>query len=130
MPRSQSAHAIVHAGFVYKVDGGGIVKGARLVFGGLSPSFIRASATEEFLVGKLLLANETLQRALRILDQEMVVEEMPPEPSAQYRRKLALALFYKVGLLQCFVNNDLINIVHDSSVKYLNKIKNICFFVH
>ncbi|KAJ0176320.1 hypothetical protein K1T71_008494 [Dendrolimus kikuchii] len=101
MPRSQSAHAIVHAGFVYKLDGGGIVRNSRLVFGGLSPSFIRATATEAFLVGKPLLTNETLQSALRILDQEMIVVEMPPEPSVEYRRKLALGLFYKSLLSLC-----------------------------
>lgn len=96
MPRSQNAHAIVHSGFLFKVTPDNCVQQTRLVFGGLSPSFIRASATEKFLVGKSLFTNETLQAAVKILKAELVVTEDPPEPSADYRRQLALGLFYKV----------------------------------
>lgn len=99
MPRSQSAHAIVHSGFLYKLTPNNTVITARIVYGGLSPSFIRAEATERFLVGKPLFSNSTLQAALNILETELVVVESPPEASVKYRKQLSLSLFYKVNLL-------------------------------
>ncbi|KAJ8719331.1 hypothetical protein PYW08_011506 [Mythimna loreyi] len=99
MPRSQNAHAIVHSGFLFKLTPDNYVLQTRIVFGGLSPSFIRA--TERFLVGKSLFKNETLQAALKILKAELVVTEDPPEPSATYRRQLAVGLFYKGLLTLC-----------------------------
>lgn len=98
MPRAQNAHAIVNAGFLYKLDkGNSKVLDARIVYGGLSSSFTRAFATERMLKDKLLFTNETLQSAIQVLDDELHVQENPPEPSASYRKQLALGLFYKVG---------------------------------
>ncbi|CAB3227927.1 unnamed protein product [Arctia plantaginis] len=100
MPRSQNAHALVNAGFLYKLrSSNNTVKQARIVIGALSPSFIRASATEKYLEGKKLFTNETLQAALKIMEQELVVVDNPPNPSVDYRRRVALGLFYK-GLLK------------------------------
>ncbi|VVC98271.1 unnamed protein product, partial [Leptidea sinapis] len=65
---------------------------------GLSPPLTRASKTERFLVGQRLFTNETLQGALGVLNDEIVVTDHLPEMSAAYRRQLALGLFYK-GLL-------------------------------
>lgn len=96
MPRSQNAHAIVNSGFLYKLTPENKVVQARIVFGGLSPSFVRASSTERFLIGKPLFKNETLQAALNVLKAELVVTENPPEESVAYRKNLALGLFYKV----------------------------------
>ncbi|KAI5646512.1 molybdopterin-binding domain of aldehyde dehydrogenase domain-containing protein [Phthorimaea operculella] len=98
MPRAQNAHAIVNAGFLYKLDANNKVLEARIVYGGLSPTFIRAINTEAFLCGKLLFTNQTLQSAINMLKTELVVVENPPEPSAKYRGQLAINLFYK-GLL-------------------------------
>lgn len=98
MPRSQNAHAIVNAGFQYKMDeSNSTVKEARMVFGNLSPDFIRAKTTEKLLIGKKLFTNDTLQSALKSLEKEIVVIEHPPDDSAAYRKQLALALFYKVS---------------------------------
>ncbi|KAG6464941.1 hypothetical protein O3G_MSEX014825 [Manduca sexta] len=104
MPRAQSAHAIVNAGFMYKLDGGGIVKQCRIVYGGLSSVFITASKTKSYLIGKNLFTNETLQGALNILENELVVTNNPPEPSVDYRKQLALGLFYKSVLSLCPTN--------------------------
>lgn len=99
MPRAQSSHAIVNAGFLYKLNSAtNVVEEARIVFGALSPMFNRATATESYLVGKCLFTNATLQGALRVLDGEMIVVDNPPEPSVECRRYLAKALFYKVSL--------------------------------
>lgn len=96
MPRAQSARAIINAGFLYKLSKCNTVKVARIVYGALSNNFLRATATEAYLVGKKIFKNETLQAAINVLDGEMVVEENPPAPSAEYRRHVAKALFYKV----------------------------------
>lgn len=97
MPRSENAHALVNAGFLYKLKTGNVVDSARIVFGALSPSFIRASATEKYLKGKKLFTNETLTAAVKILEAELVVEDNPPDPSVEYRKNCALGLFYKVS---------------------------------
>lgn len=98
MPRAQSAHAIVNAGFLYKLHPNtNVVESSRIIYGGLSTKFPRAVATEQYLVGKNLFSNDTLQGALRVLDGEMIVEANPPEQSVEYRRFIAKALFYKVG---------------------------------
>ncbi|KAJ0176326.1 hypothetical protein K1T71_008500 [Dendrolimus kikuchii] len=101
MPRSQSAAAMVNAGFLYKLDSSKKVLEARIVYGDLSPNFTRASYTEKYLLGKNLFTNETLQAALKILNKELVVVEMLPNPSAEYRKQLALHLFYKGILTLC-----------------------------
>ncbi|XP_047533953.1 xanthine dehydrogenase 1-like isoform X2 [Vanessa atalanta] len=98
MPRSQNAHAIVHAGFNYKLNEAGVVVGSRIVYGGLSPVFTRAWKTEAYLRGKALFRNETLQGALKVLNAELVVTEELPAPPVEFRRQIALSLFYK-GLL-------------------------------
>lgn len=96
MPRSQNVHAVVNAGYLYCLDNNNKVLDARIVYGNLSPSFNRASKTEQHLIGKKLFANETLQSSLTVLKAELVVEENPPEASAEFRKLLALRLFYKV----------------------------------
>ncbi|KAJ2951519.1 hypothetical protein O0L34_g13669 [Tuta absoluta] len=99
MPRSQNAHAVVNAGFLYKLSRFNTnVQEARIVYGNLSPTFIRARSTESLLVGTNLFTNETLQKAIRNLKNELIAVEMPPEPSAEFRKQLAINLFYK-GLL-------------------------------
>ncbi|XP_050663962.1 xanthine dehydrogenase/oxidase-like [Leptidea sinapis] len=98
MPRSQNAVAQVHAAFLYRLDENSAVESARIVYGGLSGNFFHASHTEMFLAGKILFTNETLQGALRILNEEIIVEEIEGMLSPEYRKKAALGLFYK-GLL-------------------------------
>ncbi|XP_013161894.1 PREDICTED: xanthine dehydrogenase-like [Papilio xuthus] len=99
MPRSQNVHAIVHAGFLYKLNKSNTVLECRLAFGGISPTFTRAYKTEKFLEGKNLFCNETLQAAIKVLDDELVITRERPELSVEYRRRLAIGLFYK-GLLR------------------------------
>ncbi|XP_038212504.1 xanthine dehydrogenase 1-like [Zerene cesonia] len=117
MPRSQNAHAIVHAGFLYKINTyDDKVSDCRIVYGGLSTAFIRANLTERYLIGKKLFTNETLQGAISVLDKEMVVTENPPEPSVEYRRKLGLGLFYK-GLMSLCPQNILAPQYRSGSVR-------------
>lgn len=98
MPRSQNAHAFVNCGFLYKLNKDNIVMDSTIVYGGSSPEFNKAFKTEKYLVGKPLFNNETLQGALDVLDDELIVTPIPPNPSIQYRKQLAIALFYKVSI--------------------------------
>ncbi|XP_026741667.1 xanthine dehydrogenase 1-like isoform X2 [Trichoplusia ni] len=102
MPRSQNAHAVVNAGFMFKFkQNSEILEKATIVYGSISPTFVHAAKTEEVLVGKDPYTDETLQLALKTLDEEINPEEAPPEPSAAYRKKLAVALYYKAILSLC-----------------------------
>lgn len=96
MPRSQNAHAIVHAGFLYKLSENNTVCESRIVFSGLNNNYTRASKTEHYICGKEIFRNETLKGALTILNKELVVTENLPSPPVEHRRKIALGLFYKV----------------------------------
>lgn len=97
MPRSQNAHAVVNAGFLFKFKpNSNLLDKATIVYGSISPKFIHATKTEELLVGKDPYTNDVLQTALKSLSEEIVPEEAPPEPAAAYRKMLALALYYKV----------------------------------
>ncbi|XP_023950417.2 uncharacterized protein LOC112054759 [Bicyclus anynana] len=101
MPRAQNVHALVHAGFLYKIDANTKVSSCRIVYGGLSPTFSRAKSTEVYLIGKSLFRNETLQGALSVLRKELVVTQLLPEPPLEYKRGTALGLFYKSLLSLC-----------------------------
>lgn len=99
MPRAQNAHAIVNAGFLFKLDSAKAVKSANIVYGNISPTFTKALQTEKLLVGQNLFCNETLLKALKKLEEELVPVEAQPEPSGSCRKILALGLFYKVSLV-------------------------------
>ncbi|CAH2056999.1 unnamed protein product, partial [Iphiclides podalirius] len=108
MPRSQNAHAQVNAAFLYefKTKEDETVKSARIVIGGLSAKFVHATNTEKILINKKLFTNETLQTALQVLEEEIIVQEIPGFLSPDYRKKCALGLFYK-GLLNLIPENKL-----------------------
>ncbi|KAI5643279.1 molybdopterin-binding domain of aldehyde dehydrogenase domain-containing protein [Phthorimaea operculella] len=100
MHRAQNSHAIVNCGLCFKLSNE-VVLSARIVFGNLSPTFNRPSSTESLLVGKNLFTNETLQAAINNLKIELIAEENPPEPPADFRKQLAINLFYKGLLTLC-----------------------------
>lgn len=95
MPRSQNAHAIVNAGFLMKLNSN-LVEECRIVYGGINPNFIRAEGTEKLLKGQKLYDNATLLKAYKCLDQELIPSDSPPDPKPEYRKNLAISLFYKV----------------------------------
>lgn len=110
MPRAQNAHAQVNAAFLYTFDhhDQALVLSARIVIGGLSAHFVHARKTEQYVANKKIFTNEVLQEALKILDSEMVVDDIAGEMKPKYRRKCALGLFYKVSLCQ-LVNSLVLN---------------------
>ena len=104
MPRSQSAHAYVNAGFRFDIDPNTfIVSASSMVFGGLSPYFIHATDTEQYLSGKALNDQNVLNRAFQILFNELFTDNNPANASPTYLKSLALSLFYKYVL---YVNRN------------------------
>lgn len=100
MPRAQNAHAFVNAGFLVRLVQNKVVS-SRICFGGINPKFIHATATENFLVNKELFTNETLKEAFNILNNEIIPDWILPDASPEYRKNLALSLFYKFILNSC-----------------------------
>lgn len=59
---------------------------------------MHASETEKLLQNKDLYTNETLKSALQSLSNEIEPDWVLPDASPEYRKQLALALFYKFVL--------------------------------
>lgn len=98
MIRAQNAHAIVNAAFLMKFKADQTVDAATICFGGINPNFTHASATENLCVGKDLFTNETLKTILASLNDEIKPDWILPDASPEYRKNLAIALFYRFVL--------------------------------
>ncbi|XP_061428611.1 LOW QUALITY PROTEIN: xanthine dehydrogenase-like [Lethenteron reissneri] len=102
MMRAQNAHAYVSAGFRAKIDAGDggerVVTAASLVYGGVAPGFVHAERAERFLLGKDVTSAATLQGVLLELADELTPNSDPVAASPEYRKSLALSLFYKFYL--------------------------------
>lgn len=98
MPRAQNAHAMVDAGFLFQLDRYYTVEYATIVYGNINPRFVHATETENLLKGKKLFDNKVLADALASLDKEIKADVASPNTTPEYRKGLAIALFYKVSL--------------------------------
>ncbi|XP_069693946.1 uncharacterized protein [Periplaneta americana] len=101
MPRSQNAHAHVNAGFLFKMKKtakGKVLARPTIVYGGINQYFVHALNTESYLDGKNLFDKKILQTACKILQTELDPDAVLPEPSPQFRKKLAISLLYKFVL--------------------------------
>lgn len=101
MKRSQNTPAYGNAAFRIKVDkkkNYKILERPSLVFGGISSSFVHANETEVYLVNKSILDPETLKTAYKKLFAEIQPDNAPLQGSPQYRKNLAVSLFYKFVL--------------------------------
>lgn len=72
---------------------------------------IHASNTESYVNGKNLFDRKVFRTALKILDAELHPDHVLPDASPEYRKGLAVALFYKVRVLlylalESFCNSD------------------------
>lgn len=95
-PRAQNAHAYVNAGFLYEFKPNKQnLRSATICFGGINPRFVHAFKTQNLLIGKNLYTNDTLQQALTSLDREINPDWILPDASPEFRKNLALSLFYK-----------------------------------
>ncbi|XP_026467610.1 indole-3-acetaldehyde oxidase-like [Ctenocephalides felis] len=102
MPRAQNAHAYVNAGFRLRFNNEtGNVERATLVYGGINPSFIHATKTEGALRNINIFDNASLRKVLKILYSEIQPDWKLPDACPEYRRLLAVCLFYKFILNTC-----------------------------
>jgi len=89
--------AIVATGFVIERDGDGRVTSARLAYGGVGPTPVRALRTEAFLVGKSWADPSTFEGAKAILATEFTpIDDV--RSGAAFRRDLIVGLFEKLWL--------------------------------
>lgn len=101
MLRAQNAHAMVNAGFLFEFEPHPTlvektVRSCRICYGGIEPKFVHAEATEQLLTGvDELYTNENLQSAIQSLRREVQPDATPLEPPTEYRRYLAISLFYR-----------------------------------
>lgn len=72
------------------------VESASIVYGNINPLFVHATQSEALLVGKNLFDSKTIQTICASLDREIICSVIPPEASPDFRKKVAIALFYKV----------------------------------
>ncbi|XP_043071080.1 indole-3-acetaldehyde oxidase [Drosophila grimshawi] len=95
MPRAQNAHAYVNAAFLLELGAESQVKSARICFGGIRPDFVHATAIEELLLRRNPFDNAWLEQAFAKLSTLLQPDEVLPDASPIYRRKLACGLLYK-----------------------------------
>lgn len=98
LPRAQSIISQVNAAFLIKrtsATAWDLTEKPRIVFGGIGARFVHAVGTENFLNGKNILEANVAGQAISTLNGELHPDEVKPGASADYRRKLAVGLFYK-----------------------------------
>lgn len=100
MIRAQNSSAYVNGAFLVNFNKDRVTS-ARICYGGINPSFVHATKTEALLIGTDLFSNETLQAALKSLSQELVPNWVLPDASPEYRKNLAISLFYRFILSTC-----------------------------
>uniref|UniRef100_A0A1B0C8Q9 Putative xanthine dehydrogenase n=1 Tax=Lutzomyia longipalpis TaxID=7200 RepID=A0A1B0C8Q9_LUTLO len=99
MPRAQNSHAYVNAGFLFRFnERRSRLLTVRICYGGIHPRFVHAASAEEVLQGVDIFENNVLQRAFEALDQDIQPDSSINEPLPEYRKLLAMGLFYKAVL--------------------------------
>lgn len=100
MPRAQNAHAIVNAAFLLELDTAtGIVRNARICFGGINPDFVHATAIEDILKDQSFYEKAVVEKIFTKLPAILEPSDVLPDPSPEYRRMLACGLMLKFLLV-------------------------------
>ncbi|XP_052872784.1 uncharacterized protein LOC128278155 [Anopheles cruzii] len=94
MPRAQNAHAYVNATFLLNIQHT-IVKYATICYGGINPTFTHAKVLELFLAGKNIFDETVFQQALAVLEDSLEPDWALPDASPEFRKQLAVSLFYR-----------------------------------
>uniref|UniRef100_A0A240PM44 FAD-binding PCMH-type domain-containing protein n=1 Tax=Anopheles epiroticus TaxID=199890 RepID=A0A240PM44_9DIPT len=97
MPRAQNAHAYVNAVFLLQFQESKL-RTATICYGGITPGFTHAVQLESFLVGKDIFQESIFQEALQILNTTIAPNYVQPDAAPEYRKQLALTLFYRAVL--------------------------------
>lgn len=126
MPRAQNVHAIINAGFLFKIKNEK-VQSSTIVFGNINPLFIHATNTEKYFLNKNIFDNTVLQGAFSNLQKELNPDYILPNQKPEFRKKLAISLLYKVHFdinfhkyIKFIKNNILV------CTKYSTNVQNQC----
>ncbi|XP_018404573.1 PREDICTED: xanthine dehydrogenase/oxidase-like [Cyphomyrmex costatus] len=99
MPRAQNARTHVNAGILFKIDTDGkVLELPNIIFGGINKDFYHASGTEILSMGKNLFDQQDLKSLLQMLSQDLQPDHTLPNYSSEFRKTLAIGLFYKFML--------------------------------
>ncbi|KXJ82609.1 hypothetical protein RP20_CCG012771 [Aedes albopictus] len=100
MPRAQNAHAYVNGAFLMKFkEDHTTIDSVTICYGGINPTFTHATATEHYLIGRNVFDETILHNALTILSNELQPNIVLPDAPPEYRKSLAISLFYKFILI-------------------------------
>lgn len=69
-----------------------------IIFGGINKHFLHAKNTEQLLMGKSILDKQVLKIALETMHNELQPDHVLPDGSPEFRKTLAMGLFYKFVL--------------------------------
>ena len=95
--RHENSHAFVNASLRMCVNSSSqVTQQPTLAFGGIQNHVVRATQTEQYLVGKTLTSQNTLTSACNLLLSELVPNSEPGD--VQYRSQLPISFFYKFYL--------------------------------
>lgn len=99
MPRAENSHSYVNAAFLLQLNNSRTsIENAKICFGGINEYFIHAEKLEKFLVGRNIYENDVFKNAVEILEKEVEPDAILTSASVDYRKHLAISLFYKFVL--------------------------------
>ncbi|ROT35210.1 xanthine dehydrogenase [Sodiomyces alkalinus F11] len=87
--------AIVTAALRVKLDDGGVVTEANIVYGGMAAMTVAAQTAMGFLVGRRFAELETLEGTMGALGADFDLQFSVPGGMASYRKALAFSFFYR-----------------------------------
>lgn len=87
--------SIVTSALCVGVDQNFIVTKANLVYGGVAPMTVRSKKAAEYLIGKDLMAKESLEGTIDVLSTEFNLPYGVPGGMPTFRKALILSFFYK-----------------------------------
>lgn len=98
------------------------IQSCRICYGGINPSFVHATATETILDSTTdLYSNAGLQKAIDSLKKELHPDWVLPDASPEYRKNLAIALFYRFVLSTIPLPDSSLNPAVRSAVEPLQR---------
>ncbi|XP_042858609.1 indole-3-acetaldehyde oxidase-like [Penaeus japonicus] len=100
-PRNANVHAYMNAAFRMRVDSANahtVIGRPMIIFGGINAEFLHAWGAEAALEDQSLEDEAVLQTAFKALRDEILPDNLPENPSAQYRIDLGQTLLYKTIL--------------------------------
>ncbi|KAF6212617.1 hypothetical protein GE061_013143 [Apolygus lucorum] len=110
LPRKQNVHAVVNAGFLFRVMNPRVLVEERpkIIFGGINSQLVHANQAEVYLMGKELLKQDVLKGVMTVLSLELQPDkdDRKNEASPEYRKRLASSLLYKFILNICSAKID------------------------